>query len=343
MRLYYIHQHITILLRFQNQQNKLTRYITYMINHHLANLFFDIAAYLEMDDIPFKPVAYRKAAFLIDSMTTDIKEIYEKGGRKALLGIPGIGENLADKIEEYIRSGTIKAHDVYSRRIPVDLKSLMKIEGLGPKRIKELYQKLGVKNIHDLQTALENHTIKNLFGFGEKTESNIKEGLAFFKLNTDRFPLRKVLPTVQHIMKELKKLKEVKKISVAGSVRRKKPDIGDVDILVVSDEPKKVTDVFINLPQVIKVWGVGDTKASVVLRDGFDVDLRIVPEESYGAAMQYFTGSKEHNIRLRKIAQEKGLKLNEYGLFKGPKMIAGKTEEDIYRALGQPFLPPEKR
>lgn len=237
----------------------------------------------------------------------------------------------------------MKAHETYKKRVPIDLESLTKIEGLGSKRIKELYQKLGVRNIEDLQKVVANHQVSKLFGFGQKTEKNILSGIEFLKVNKQRFPLENILPKINAIISALKKLKEVKKISVAGSVRRKKPTIGDVDILVTSPAPQKIMDAFIKLPDVFKVWAVGTTKASIAMKDGFDVDLRIVPEKSYGAALQYFTGSKEHNIFLRRIAQEKGLKLNEYGLFKGGKMIAGKTEEEIYKALGQKWIPPEER
>ncbi len=314
-----------------------------MVNQEIANIFFLIANYLEMDSVPFKPVAYRKAALIVENMTTDLKDIYEKGGTKALKEIQGIGENLANKIEEYILTGKIKAYEKYKKQVPVDMESLTKVEGLGPKRIKELYQKLGVKNVKDLYKVIKKHQISELFGFGEKTEKNILQGLQFLKMNTQRFPLVKIMPRVNEIVDSLKKQKGVKKISVAGSVRRKKEMIGDVDILIVATNPQKIMEAFVKLPGVFKVWGMGKTKSSVAMRDGFDVDLRIVPDESYGAALQYFTGSKEHNIFLRRIAQEKGLKLNEYGLFRGDKMIAGKTEEEIYQALGQPYLPPEER
>lgn len=314
-----------------------------MINSEIANIFFDIADYLEMEDIPFKPAAYRRAALMIDNMNRDLKDIYDKDGKKALLDIPGIGQNLGDKIEEYIQTGKVAAHEKYKKKVPVDMENLTKIEGLGPKRIKELYQKLGVKNISDLEKAIASHQVGKLFGFGEKTEKNILSGISFLKINKQRFPLKDILPKVDGIIATLKNLKEVKKISVAGSVRRKKETIGDVDILVVSSNPEKIMDAFIKLPGVFKVWAVGATKASIAMEDGFDVDLRIVPEASYGAALQYFTGSKEHNIFLRKIAQGKGLKLNEYGVFRGDKMIAGKTEEEVYEALGQKWIPPEER
>lgn len=202
---------------------------------------------------------------------------------------------------------------------------------------------MGIRNLKDLEKAAKSNRIAPLFGFGEKTEKNLLEGIAFLKRSKGRFLLGEILPTVKEVYQKLKSLKEVEKIDPAGSVRRMKETIGDVDFLVISKNPQKVMDFFVSLPGVIKIWGKGMTKASVRMREGFDMDIRVVPGRSYGSALQYFTGSKEHNIATRKIAMDKGLKLSEYGLFRGPKMIAGKTEEDIYKALGMQWIPPEMR
>jgi len=217
---------------------------------------------------------------------------------------------------------------------------------------------LGIKNIKDLEKAVKKHTIAPLFGFGEKTEKNIMQGLEFLKQSKGRSLISDIKPVAMEVYKKLENLKEVQKISLAGSLRRGKETIGDVDFLVVSRPDKKygrgspreaakntqkIMDFFVALPGVKKIWGKGGTKASVHMADGFDMDLRIVPEKSYGAALQYFTGSQAHNIATRKIAIDKGLKLSEYGLFKGSKIIAGKTEEEVYRALGLPYIAPELR
>jgi len=202
---------------------------------------------------------------------------------------------------------------------------------------------LGVKNLKDLEKVAKAHKIAPLFGFGEKTEKNILQGLEFLKRDKGRFLLGDIMPRVKEIYEKLENFNQVKKISVAGSVRRQKETIGDVDFLIVAKNPKKVMDFFVKFDSVEKVWGKGGTKASIRIKDGFDIDLRVVPERSYGSALQYFTGSKEHNIATRRIAIGKGLKLSEYGVFRGSKMIAGKTEEEVYGAIGLPWMAPEIR
>ncbi|MDD5145631.1 MAG: DNA polymerase/3'-5' exonuclease PolX [Candidatus Pacebacteria bacterium] len=314
-----------------------------MINQEIAKIFYEIADFLEMDGIQFKPYAYQKAAITLETLEEDIEKIYKQGGRKALLEIPGIGESMADKIEEYLKSGRIKYYDSLKKRTPINMEELIQVEGLGPKRAKVLYQKLGVANLKDLEKAAISHKISPLFGFGEKTEKNILEGIEFLKRSKGRFLLGDILPRVKEILEKLKNFKEVEEISVAGSVRRMKETIGDVDILVISKNPAKVMDFFVSQPGVVKIWGKGSTKSSIRLKDGLDMDLRVLPKRSYGAALQYFTGSKDHNIALRKIAIDKGLKLSEYGLFRGSKIIAGKTEEEIYKALGMVWMAPELR
>jgi len=194
-----------------------------------------------------------------------------------------------------------------------------------------------------LERAVKAHKIAPLFGFGVITEKNILEGIEFLKRSRGRFLLGEILPKVKEVYEKLKSLKEVEKIDLAGSVRRMKETIGDVDFLVISRNPSRVMDFFVSLPGVVKIWGKGLTKSSVRTREGFDMDIRVVRKKSYGSALQYFTGSKEHNIAIRKIAMERGLKLSEYGLFRGKRMIARKTEEEIYKALGMQWIPPEMR
>jgi len=312
-------------------------------NQEIANIFYEIGDFLEMEGVQFKPYAYKKAAITLDALEEDVGEIYKQGGKKVLEKIPGIGESMAEKIEEYLKTGKIRYYEDLKKKTPINIEELTAVEGLGPKRVKVLYQEIGIRNLKDLERAAREHKISPLFGFDVKTEKNILEGIKFLKRSKGKFLLGDILPIAEEIEKKLKSLKEVNQVSVCGSVRRKKETIGDVDFLVISKKPEKVMDFFVSLPGVIKIWGKGSTKASVRMREGFDTDIRVVPKKSYGSALQYFTGSKEHNIKLRKIAIEKNLKLSEYGLFKGRKMIAGNNEEEIYKSLGMKWIEPELR
>jgi DNA polymerase (family 10) len=314
-----------------------------MKNQEIAKIFYEIAYFLEMEGIQFKPFAYEKAALTLEGLEKDVEEIYKKEGFEGLRKIPGVGESIAKKIEEYLKTGKIQYYEDYKKKYPINLDELMGIEGLGPKRMKVLYEKLGITNLKELEEAARSHKIAPLYGFGEKTEKNILEAIEFAKRSKGRFLLGDILPRVKEIYEKLKNLKEVERIDVVGSIRRMKETIGDVDFLVISKNPKPIMDFFVSLPGVIKIWGKGNTKASVRMKEGFDMDIRVLPRRSYGAALQYFTGSKEHNIALRKIAIEKGLKLSEYGLFKGSEMIAGEKEEEIYEKLGMDWIPPELR
>ncbi len=314
-----------------------------MKNQELAKIFYEIADYLEMESVPFKPYAYQKAAIALEALEKDVSEIYKNEGLAGLKKIPGVGESIAEKIEEYLKTGKIKYYEDFKKKIPINLEEIIAVEGMGPKKAKILYDKLKIKNLKDLEKAARARKIAPLTGFGEKTENNILEGIEFLKRSKGRFLLGDILPKVNEVYEKLKSLKEVEKIDVAGSVRRMKETIGDVDFLVISKNPKKVMDFFVNLPGIIKVWGKGLTKSSVRLRDGFDMDIRVLPRQSYGAALQYFTGSKEHNIALRKIAIDKGYKLSEYGLFRGSKNIVSENEKDIYEKLGMEWIPPEMR
>ncbi len=323
-----------------------------MKNQELAKIFNDIARFLKMQDVAFKPYAYEKAAISLESLEKDVSEIYRQGGVKALMEISGVGKAIADHIEEYLKTGKIKIYETEKKKLPINLDELVRVEGMGAKKAKILYQKLGVKNLKDLEKAAKAGKIAPLFGFGEKTEKNILQGLEFLKRDKGRFLLGEILPTARNILEKLKKIKEIEEVSLAGSVRRRKETIGDVDILAVSrpigrgspeQAAKKIMNFFVKMDGVEKVWGKGGTKASVRMREGFDMDLRVVPQKSYGSALQYFTGSKDHNIATRRIAMDKGLKLSEYGVFKGKKQIAGKTEEEVYKAIGLPFIDPEIR
>ncbi|MFA7151963.1 MAG: DNA polymerase/3'-5' exonuclease PolX, partial [Candidatus Paceibacterota bacterium] len=314
-----------------------------MSNQDLAKILYEIGDMLESEDVPFKPYAYQKAAVTLDVLKENVSAIYKKGGLEALGEIPGVGDSIAKKIEEYIKTGRIKYYEELKKKLPVKFEELISIEGMGPKRARFLFQKLGVTNIKDLEKAAKANKVAGLPGFGATTQANILQGIEFLKRSKGRFLLNEISPKAREIYNDLISLKEVEKIDLAGSLRRMKETIGDVDFLVISSEPEKVTDFFASMPDVEKVWGKGSTKASVRLKEGMDMDLRVVPKKSYGSALQYFTGSKDHNIRLRKIAMDKGLKLSEYGLFKGAEMIGGESEEEIYKLLGMEWIAPELR
>lgn len=314
-----------------------------MKNQEIAGIFYEIADFLDMEEVAFRPLAYRKAAIALETSEEDAAAIYREGGKEALEKIPGVGKSIAEKIEEYLKTGKIKYWEDLKKKTPINIEELIAVEGLGPKRVKILYQKLAIRNLKDLEKAARIHKIAPLFGFGEKTEKNILEGIAFLKKSKGRFLLGQILPEIKEILARLKQLKEIEQINVAGSVRRMRETIGDVDILITTKNPEKVMDFFVQLPGITRTWMKGPTKSSVRMEQGFDVDLRVVKKKSYGSALQYFTGSKEHNIITRRIAIEKGLKLSEYGLFKGKKMIAGWHESGVYKALGLPWIEPELR
>lgn len=314
-----------------------------MRNQELAKIFYEISEYLEMEDVAFKPRAYEKVAQALETLDEDVGDMYKKGGLKALEDIPGVGSHIALKMEELLKTGKLQYYEDLKKKMPVDVESLTAIEGVGPKMIKVLWQKLKIRTISDLERAVKTHKLQKLPGFGEKTEQKILKGIAFRRQHGGRFFLGEALPFAREIARRLQDLKEVKKVAIAGSLRRKKETVGDGDILVVSDQPRTIADFFASMPEVIHVYGKGNTKVNVRIRIGMDLDLRIVPEESFGAALNYFTGSKAHNVALRQIAITKGWKLNEYGLFKGRRMIAGRTEEELYRKLGFPYIEPELR
>lgn len=312
-------------------------------NQEIAKILQQMAIFYEMEEIPFKPRAYEKVALAIESLDRELFEIYSKEGEEGIRKIPGVGESLAQHLISLLKKGSFPEYEKYKKRYPIKLEELLNIQGLGPKKIKVLYEKLKIKNLADLEKALAQGKISKLPNFGLKSEEKIRKGVELLKRHQGRFLLGFIEPIVQEIEKRLAKLPEVKKVVTAGSYRRRQETIGDIDILVCASKSEKVMKTFVQMPEVEEVLASGPTKTMVRLRQGIQADVRLVPEKSYGSALQYFTGSKDHNIKLRKIAIEKGLKLNEYGLFKGKKQIAGKTEEEVYHALGLSWIPPELR
>ncbi|MCL5063367.1 MAG: DNA polymerase/3'-5' exonuclease PolX [Nitrospirae bacterium] len=313
-----------------------------MKNQEIARIFNEIADLLEIKgENPFRIRAYRRAAQNIEGLLKSVEET----PKEELLKVPGIGQDLAGKIEEYLKTGRMQAHEELKHEIPEGLLALLSVPSLGPKTSKLLYEKLKIKGIDDLERLASEHKLAGLPGIKEKTEENILKGIEMLKRGKERQPLGKVLPIANDILEHLKKKAPVDRIDLAGSLRRWKDTIKDIDILATSDNPKEVMKVFVHLPHVKDVLMHGPTKSTVIIHEDLQVDLRVVEKESYGAAMAYFTGSKEHNIRLREMAMKKGLKINEYGIFreKDNKKIGGEKEEDVYRILGLPYIPPELR
>jgi DNA polymerase (family 10) len=315
-----------------------------MKNQEMAKLLRMMASYLEMKGVVFKPQAYEKAAYSLEALDEDIEEFVKKKGKEGLMELPGVGESIAEKIIEYLKTGKIKELEDLKKEVPVDIETLTSIEGVGPKIVYKLYKALGIKNIDDLEKACLEHKIRRLPGFGEKSEEKILKGIQFYRQGGGRAILGFIIPVVEELVNYLKESGFAKEVVPAGSYRRRKETIGDIDILATSDKPEKLMDYFVKFDGISDVLAKGPTKTMVRLKIGLDADLRVVSEESFGAALAYFTGSKDHNIVMRELAIKKGWKLNEYGLFdKNGKMIAGKTEEEIYKALDLEWIPPEMR
>ena len=314
-----------------------------MTNSEIAKILNEMAILYEMNNVQFKPRAYEKAALAIESMGEEVEEIYKKGGEAALMEIPGVGKGIADHISHLLSGKHFQEYEQLKKKTPVDITGLKQIEGVGPKMIKVLWQKLKVRTTADLEKAARAGKIRNLEHFGEKSEQKILKAIEFLKKSGGRKIIGFIYPEVKAFERLIRGFPEIHKVEIAGSFRRRKETIGDIDILATSDKPEKIMERFIGLPQVEHVYDHGPTKTNVRLKNGMDADLRVVPDESFGAAMNYFTGSKGHNIALREIAIRKGWKLNEYGLYKGKKMIAGRTEEDLYKKLGLLYIEPELR
>ncbi len=313
-----------------------------MKNSEIAKVLYDIADLLELQAVQFKPRAYRRAARSIEELPDDIEQFYAKGGMKGLLGIPGVGKGIAEKLEEILKTGKLGYYEGLKRKFPDHISALIEVPGLGPKKVKVLNEKLKIKSISDLEKAARSHKISKLKGFGAKTEEDILKGIAIVGVGRKRTLLGHAIPVAAEIESQLRNLAD--KVVVAGSLRRMQETVGDLDVLAVSENPEKVMEFFTSMPGVSRVLAKGKTKSSILLKGNMQVDLRVVPEKSFGAALQYFTGDIQHNVRLREIAIKKGLKLNEYGIFnKKGTYIAGRTEEDVYKTLGMSFIEPELR
>jgi DNA polymerase (family 10) len=313
-----------------------------MKNFEIANVLYEIAELLEMKQVQFKPQAYRRAAQNIENLSEDIEDIYKKGN---LEDIPGIGKSIASKIKELIETNHLEYLEELRKEFPSGSLELLKVEGVGPKIAMQLSKELGITNISELESAAREGKIRNIKGFGPKKEENILHAIELFKSSQDRFLLVDIMPIAYDIEQYMKKLKVISKIDIAGSIRRKKETVGDIDILAVTKQPKNVIEHFIQYPKIRQILTQGEMRSTIVVNNGIQVDIRIIDIESYGAGLLYFTGSKEHNILLRDFARKKNWKLNEYGLFE-PKynsLLTGKTELEIYKKLGMSYIEPEMR
>ncbi len=315
-----------------------------MKNAEISELFSEMADVMEIvGEDRFRINSYRKVARVIADMPTDIEEMLATG---KLAETPGIGKSSLAKIEEFIKTGKITAHQELLKNIPQTLLELLKIPGMGPKGVKAVYENLKVKSIADLKAAIETGKLAELAGFGDKKAAIIVKGIEFLEKSTGRIRLDQAFSAATIVIGFLKGLPGVKKIEYAGSLRRCAETIGDVDILVAAKDGKKIIDIFVRAEFIQEVMAAGDTKGAAIIKTDscpVHVDVRVVPEKSFGAAWQYFTGSKQHNVRLREIAVKAKLKLNEYGLFRGKKMIAGATENEIYKKLGLDYVEPMLR
>ena len=311
-------------------------------NADIAAIFEEIADLLEIENAnPFRVRAYRNAARQLQGMGIPAADMVAKG--EDLTELPGIGDDLAAKIKEMVETGQCQFLEKRRKKTPPTITELLKIPGLGPKRVGSLYHELDVYTLEQLARAARDGRIRALPGFGAKTEATILEAIQAHVTEQKRFKLAVAAQYAEPLRKYLEKIPGAKQVVVAGSYRRCKETVGDIDILIAATDAKRVMDRFVAYDEIKNVLAQGPTRATVMLKSRLQVDVRVVEEDSFGAALQYFTGSKAHNIEIRRLAQERQLKISEYGVFKGGKRIAGDTEESVYRAVGLPWIPPELR
>ncbi len=313
-----------------------------MRNTEIAQVFYEIADLLELQGVPFKPQAYRRAASAIEQIEVDIEQAVDEGRHR---DIPGVGAAIARKIEELVATGELDYLKKLRAETPPGLVEMLSIPDVGPRTAMLLHRELGISSVDELKEAASNHRLRGLRGFGERTEEKILQGIGVLESRGGRILLGEALPVAEAYVEHLRSCLSIESISICGSLRRGRETIGDIDILVGSGDLEGVTSAFVGYPAVEKVLVSGSTKSSVEIQGGLQVDLRVVELESYGAALQYFTGSKEHNIRIRRIGVEKGLKVNEYGVFErnSDRRVAGGSEHEVYESLGLTFVSPELR
>jgi DNA polymerase (family 10) len=312
-------------------------------NQEVANILYEMGVLYEMQGVQFKPRAYDRAAHGVESFGENVHDLFIEHGLKAIDGVPGVGKGIAEHLGQLFATGHFKEYEKLKKKVPVDIVGLTSIQGIGPQTVETLWKKLHIRNVEDLEKAARAGKISTIPHFRKRSEQKILKSIEFQRASGKRFILGFVAADVERLRGMIAQMPEVHCIEVAGSFRRWKETIGDIDIVIVSEKPERVMSKILALPPVAHVYGTGPTKTNLRLKSRFDVDIRIVPAQSWGAALNYFTGSKPHNIALRTMAQKRGWKLSEYGLFEGTHMLAGKTEEEIYDRLGLPYIEPELR
>jgi len=312
-----------------------------MVNQEIAEIFDHMSRVLAFKGKDrFRALAYERAAGSLRGLDQDVTGLARK---KKLKDIPGVGHDLSEMIEEYIETGHIRRCEREMRAVPDALIEMMDIPGLGPKTLALLHEKFRIKNVDDLRRLIEKGSLADLRGFGDKKIENLRRGIELYQSSKQRRRLGMVLPLAEKLVDEVRKMKLVDRADLAGSIRRGQETVGDIDLLICSRDGEEALREFVKLPSIKRVTALGETRASALIEGNLQVDVRAVPKESYGAALQYFTGSKQHSVHLRTIAQRHGLKINEYGVFRGDERIGGNKEEDTYRALGMKMPPPELR
>lgn len=315
-----------------------------MKNDEIAQRFEEIADMMDiLGEDTFRVLSYRRAARQLEALTEDVEDLVREG---RVNQIPGIGEALGEKIKEYVTTGRIAYYDELRAKFPPGVLDLLRIRGLGPKKVRMLWQELGITDIDTLRKAAETHRLSKLKGFGPKTEANILRAIELAKEGEERFLLADAYEIAEEVLRYLRERAPVKQLAAAGSLRRMKETVRDLDVLATTDTPNEVVEAFTHMPGVREVVAAGVKKSVVLMNVGrrfIQIDLRIVEPGSWGAALQYDTGNKDHNIHLRTIAGRRGLMLNEYGVFRDEKKIAGETEESVYASLDLPWIPPEMR
>ena len=309
-------------------------------NSELAEIFRGIADLLDVQGEKFKPQAYRRAAQSLDALPDDVRQIAARG---ELRSIPGVGDAIAEKIREYLRDGRVPYYDRLSQEVPAGVRELMRLPGVGLKTTRRFLTEFGIEGPAELGTAIDAGRLVGAAGFGPKKIEQLRKAVAAGTPSGARTPLLQAWRVAEALVAALKAQTPVDQIVVAGSLRRRRETVGDLDILVTSATPEAVFNAFSALPTVREVRLRGPTKETVVVEGGLQVDLRVVEPASFGAALQYFTGSKEHNVSIRTRARDRGLRVNEYAVTRGDERVAGRTEEEVYASLGLPYIPPEIR
>lgn len=314
-----------------------------VVNQKLATLFAELAVFYAIKGVPYKPRAFEHASQVIGELGEDVRDIYKRDGISGLEEIPGIGPGIAERIVEYITTRHIAEYETFKKKFPVDVADITAVEGIGPKTVKILYDKLGIRTRAQLEKAARSGKLATVRGIGARGQERIVRAIGYLAESHGRFSPGMIWPKIRVIANQIEAFPHVKRLELVGSLRRMQETIGDLDMLAISDNTEDTLRRFVSLPQVRSVYAHGEHNALVRLNTGMDADLWVLPEESYGAALIAWTGNKQHNIHLRTIAKRKGYMLDDFGLFKGTKNIGGETEEEVYRMLGLDWIAPELR